>query len=50
MPYFLMFAGLITMCVPEDASFGRFAVQAGFGLLMFIVGTSALINTPTSTR
>jgi hypothetical protein len=50
MPYFLMFAGLIAMCVPEDASFGRFALQAGFGLLMFIVGTATLINTPTSTR
>jgi hypothetical protein len=50
MPYFLMFAGLITMCVPEDASFGRFALQAGFGLILFLIGTVNLINTPTTVR
>lgn len=50
MPYFLMIAGLITMCVPEDASLGRMALQAGVGLLMFLAGTAACINAPTSTR
>lgn len=50
MPYFLMIAGLITMCVPEDASLGRFALQAGVGLLMFLVGTAASINAHTSAR
>ena len=38
MPYFLIFAGLITMCVPEDASLLRFALQAAFGLALFGLG------------
>ncbi len=50
MPYFLMIAGLITMCVPDDASLGRIALQAGIGLLMFIAGTAACINAPASSR
>jgi hypothetical protein len=50
MPYFLIFAGLLTMCVPEDAGFLRFALQGGFGLMVFIAGATALINEPTSTR
>jgi hypothetical protein len=50
MPYFLIFAGLLTMCVPEDAGFLRFALQGGFGLMVFIAGATALINEPTPTR
>ena len=38
MKYALMIAGLIVMCVPEQAGFLRFALQGGFGLLMFIDG------------
>lgn len=44
MPYFLMIAGLLTMCVPEDAGLLRFALQGGFGLLMFIAGTAVAIQ------
>jgi hypothetical protein len=50
MPYFLIFAGLLTMCVPEDAGFLRFALQGGFGLMMFIAGATTLINEPTPAR
>ena len=50
MPYFLIFAGLLTMCVPEDAGFLRFALQGGFGLMLFISGISTLINEPTPAR
>lgn len=46
MPYFLMIAGLITMCVPDDASLGRIALQAGAGLLIFLAGAVACINAP----
>jgi hypothetical protein len=38
MKYALMFAGLFVMCVPEDTSFLRFALQGGLGLMMFIGG------------
>jgi len=41
MPYFLMIAGLITMCVPEEAGLLRLALQGGFGLGMFILGVMA---------
>lgn len=44
MPYFLMLAGILTMCVPEDASLIRFALQGGLGLLMFIAGTAVAIQ------
>ena len=50
MPYFLIFAGLITMCVPEDAGFLRFALQGAAGLALFLIGTINLINEPTPTR
>lgn len=42
--YVAMIAGLIIMCVPEDASFLRFAVQGLIGLSIFIAGTVALID------
>jgi hypothetical protein len=37
--YVAMIAGLIIMCVPEDAGFLRFALQGGFGLMLFGLGT-----------
>lgn len=44
MPYFLMIAGILTMCVPEDAGLLRFALQGGFGLLMFISGVGIALE------
>jgi len=44
MPYFLMIAGLITMCVPEEAGLLRMFLQGGFGLAMFGLGTLITIN------
>ena len=44
MPYFLMFAGLITMCVPEEASFLQFAVQGAVGLALFITGVVKVLD------
>lgn len=38
MPYVLMIAGLITMCVPEEAGLLRLFLQGGFGLGMFGLG------------
>lgn len=38
MKYAAMIAGLIIMCVPEDAGFLRFAFQGGFGLMVFMLG------------
>lgn len=38
MPYILMLIGILTMCVPEDASLMRFAIQGAFGLALFICG------------
>jgi hypothetical protein len=42
--YVAIFSGLMIMCVPEDASFLRFAVQAIFGLGIFMIGVGALIE------
>ena len=44
MKYALMFAGLIVMCVPEDAGFLRFSVQSAFGLMMFIGGVALMLE------
>ena len=44
MPYVLMIAGLITMCVPEEAGLLRMFLQGGFGLAMFGLGTLIAIN------
>ena len=44
MKYALMIAGLIVMCVPEEAGFLRFALQGGFGLLMFIGGVALALE------
>jgi hypothetical protein len=37
--YVAMIAGLIIMCVPEDAGFLRFALQGFGGLSIFMLGT-----------
>ena len=44
MPYALMIAGLVTMCVPEDASMMRFALQGAFGLTLFIRGWLLILD------
>ena len=38
MKYALMIAGILMMCVPEDANLMRFAMQGAFGLALFIRG------------
>lgn len=37
--YVAMIAGIIIMCVPEDAGLLRFVLQGGFGLALFGLGT-----------
>jgi uncharacterized membrane protein HdeD (DUF308 family) len=44
MKYALMIAGLLVMCVPEQAGFLRFALQGVFGLLMFISGVALALE------
>lgn len=44
MPYFLTIAGLLTMCVPDEASITRFIIQGGIGLLIFMLGIGMLIE------
>jgi len=44
MPYFLMIAGLITMCVPEEAGLLRFALQGMLGLGLFGLGTLIVLD------
>jgi len=44
MKYGLMIAGLLTMCVPDDASLIRLALQGGLGLLMFIGGVALALE------
>ena len=36
--YAAMIAGIIIMCVPEDAGLLRFVLQGGFGLSLFGIG------------
>ena len=36
--YVLIFGGILTMCVPDDASLVRFALQGALGLALFITG------------
>jgi hypothetical protein len=42
--YVAMIAGLIIMCVPEDAGFLRFFLQGGFGLTVFGLGVLAALD------
>ena len=44
MKYALMIAGLIVMCVPEQAGLLRFTLQGGLGLLMFIGGVALALE------
>ena len=44
MKYALIFAGLFVMCVPEDASFLRFALQAAFGMMIFVSGIALMLE------
>lgn len=37
-PYITMIAGILIMCVPEEASGLRFFLQGGFGLCLFGLG------------
>ena len=38
MKYALMIAGILVMCVPEEAGMLRFVLQGGFGLCLFGLG------------
>lgn len=44
MPYVLMLAGILTMCVPDDAGLLRFTIQGGIGLLIFISGVAVALE------
>jgi predicted Na+-dependent transporter len=38
MKYFLIIAGILTMCIPDNASWLQFVLQGAVGLAMFITG------------
>ena len=42
--YVAVIAGLMIMCVPDDAGILRFAIQGGIGLLIFMGGIGAMIE------
>ncbi len=42
--YVLIFAGIFTMCVPDDASLVQFALQGALGLALFITGMVMTLN------
>lgn len=42
--YLLFFAGILTMCVPDDAGLTRFAIQGAIGLIMMCVGAYLMIQ------
>jgi hypothetical protein len=44
MKYALTFAGILTMCVPEDASLLRFALQGFAGLIVFGLGIALILD------
>jgi predicted Na+-dependent transporter len=44
MKYFLIVAGILTMCVPDDAGWLQFVLQGVVGLAMFIVGISLMLQ------
>ena len=46
--YALMIAGILTMCVPEDASLLRFAVQGLAGLAVFGLGVLLALDEQTA--
>ncbi len=42
--YVLIFGGILTMCVPDDASLVQFALQGALGLALFIAGMVMTLN------
>lgn len=42
--YVAMIAGLIIMCVPEEAGMLRFALQGGVGLMVFMLGAISTLD------
>lgn len=42
--YVAIIAGLLIMCVPDDAGILRAIIQSGVGLLLFAYGIGALIE------
>ena len=44
MKYFLIVAGILTMCVPDDAGWLQFVLQGVVGLAMFIAGISLMLQ------
>ena len=46
--YVAMIVGLITMCVPEEASLTRLMVQGTVGLLIFILGVALSLDEQTA--
>lgn len=46
--YVAMIAGLIIMCVPEEAGMLRFVLQGGFGLTLFGLGVLLALDEQTA--
>jgi len=44
MKYFLIVAGILTMCVPDNAGWLQFVLQGVVGLAMFIAGISLMLQ------
>ena len=42
--YAAMIAGLVIMCVPEEAGMLRFVLQGGFGLALFGLGVLVALD------
>jgi len=42
--YVLIFGGILTMCVPDDASLVQFALQGALGLALFITGIVLVLD------
>ena len=50
MSYILMIVGLVTMCVPEEASLTRFIIQGGIGLGLFFLGANMTYEDDSSIK
>ena len=44
MKYFLIIAGILTMCIPDNAGWLQFALQGVFGIAMFITGIVLVLD------
>jgi hypothetical protein len=44
MKYFLIIAGILVMCVPDNASWLQFVLQGAVGLAMFITGIVLILD------